>query len=317
VDPAETLETVNRLLCEDNPQSMFVTVFLCVIDLANGRMSYANGGHNPPLISLSGGPYEFMKLEKGVPPGMFENSRYQSCELDLHAGDKLYLYTDGMNEAMNGAGEQFGNLRFLEKANTFRDLSLEDFDRAIREEIVLFAKGAEQSDDITTLAVSYLGGHPNGSTQMFDIPSAFERETSFPAVLDNLDRLLEWMKAVLEDYSCPPKAGSQIVLVTEELFVNIANYAYPKKPGDITVRVARVGKGFVVQYEDGGIPFNPLEWPAPETKAPIEERSVGGLGIHLVGKMTDHRSYRRLKDKNLLTIFKYPGSAPLSGPLKA
>jgi sigma-B regulation protein RsbU (phosphoserine phosphatase) len=163
MDPAETLETVNRLLCEDNPQSMFVTVFLCVIDLATGRMSYANGGHNPPLISLSGAPYEFMELKKGVPSGMFENSRYQSCELNLHAGDKLYLYTDGVNEAMNGAGEQFGNLRFLEKANTVRDLPPEDFDRAIREEIVLFAKGAEQSDDITTLAISYLGGHPDGS----------------------------------------------------------------------------------------------------------------------------------------------------------
>jgi anti-sigma regulatory factor (Ser/Thr protein kinase) len=147
-------------------------------------------------------------------------------------------------------------------------------------------------------------------TQTVDIPSAFERETSFPAVLDNLDRLLEWLAAVLEDYCCPLKAGSQLAIVTEEIFVNIANYAYPEKTGDITVRVARTGKGFVVQYEDEGIPFNPLEWPDPETKAPIEERSIGGLGIYLIGKMTDHRSYRRLKDKNLLTIFKFPEQNP-------
>jgi sigma-B regulation protein RsbU (phosphoserine phosphatase) len=163
IDPAETLETVNKLLCEDNPQSMFVTVFLCTINFLNGTMSYANGGHNPPLISLSGEPYRFMKLEKGVPPGMFENSRYQSGELSLHAGDKLYLYTDGVNEAMNGEGEQFGNLRFLEKANTFRDLPPEEFDRAIREEILRFVQGTEQSDDITTLAISYLGGYSDGS----------------------------------------------------------------------------------------------------------------------------------------------------------
>jgi sigma-B regulation protein RsbU (phosphoserine phosphatase) len=163
IDPAETLEIVNKLLCEDNPQSMFVTVFLCTINLSTGKMSYANGGHNPPLFSPSGEPYRFMKLEKGAPLGIFEDSRYQSCELDLHAGDKLYLYTDGINEAMNRGGEQFGNLRFLEKANTFHALPPEAFDQAIRREIVLFAKEAEQSDDITTLAISYLGDYSNGS----------------------------------------------------------------------------------------------------------------------------------------------------------
>jgi sigma-B regulation protein RsbU (phosphoserine phosphatase) len=159
IDPAETLETVNQLLCEDNPRSMFVTVFLCVINLVTGKMSYANGGHNPPLVSLSGEPYRFMKLEKGMPLGMFGNSRYRHCELDLHAGDKLYLYTDGVNETMSGEEELFGNLRFLETANAVRDLPPEEFDRAIRKELSLFAKGAEQSDDITTLVISYGGKH--------------------------------------------------------------------------------------------------------------------------------------------------------------
>jgi sigma-B regulation protein RsbU (phosphoserine phosphatase) len=162
-DPAETLDAVNRLLCEDNPQSMFVTVFLCVFDLNTGKMTYANGGHNPPLLSLSGEPYQFMRPRKGVPLGMFEESRYQLGELDFHAGDKLYLYTDGVNEAMNNAGEQFGNERFLEKANAYRDLPPEDFDKAIRREIVLFAQGAEQSDDITTLAMTYIKGHADGN----------------------------------------------------------------------------------------------------------------------------------------------------------
>jgi sigma-B regulation protein RsbU (phosphoserine phosphatase) len=162
VDPAEALETVNKLLCEDNPQGMFVTVFLCAFDLDSGKMIYANGGHNPPLISLSGQPYQFMKLEKGVPPGMFGDSRYQSCEVSLQAGDKLYLYTDGVNEAMNKGGELFGNGRFLEKANAFRDLPPEEFDQAVRQELALFAQGAEQSDDITTLAIAYRGKQTDG-----------------------------------------------------------------------------------------------------------------------------------------------------------
>ncbi|MDR1250163.1 MAG: SpoIIE family protein phosphatase [Treponema sp.] len=157
IDPAETLETVNKLLCEDNPQGMFVTVFLCTLDLYTGKLTYANGGHNAPLISLNREPYQFMKLAKGVPPGMFAASRYTCCCLDLHAGDKLYLYTDGVNEAMNREGEQFGNDRFLERANSCRDLPLEEFDGAIRQDITRFAQGAEQSDDITTLGIAYIG----------------------------------------------------------------------------------------------------------------------------------------------------------------
>ncbi|MDR2739613.1 MAG: SpoIIE family protein phosphatase [Treponema sp.] len=162
IDPAEALETVNKLLCEENPQGMFVTVFLCTFDLDTGKMTYANGGHNPPLISLSGQPYQFMELEKGIPLGMFGDSRYRYCEMDLQTGDRLYLYTDGVNEAMNNAGEQFGNDRFLEKANAFRDLPTEEFDRAIRRELALFAQGAEQSDDITTLAITYEGKQTDG-----------------------------------------------------------------------------------------------------------------------------------------------------------
>ncbi|MDR1257279.1 MAG: SpoIIE family protein phosphatase [Spirochaetaceae bacterium] len=157
IDPAETLETVNKLLCEDNPQGMFVTVFLFTLDLYTGKLTYANGGHNAPLISLSGEPYQFMRLKKGLPLGMFEESRYICCELYLHAGDKLYLYTDGVNEAMNQEGEQFGNGRFLKRANSCRDLPLEEFDGAIRQDITRFVQGSEQSDDITTLGITYYG----------------------------------------------------------------------------------------------------------------------------------------------------------------
>jgi sigma-B regulation protein RsbU (phosphoserine phosphatase) len=163
IDPAEALETVNKLLCEENPQGMFVTVFLCTLDLITGKMAYANGGHNPPLISLSGRSYQFMKLEKGIPLGLFSNSQYRYCEMDLQTGDRLYLYTDGVNEAMNGKGEQFGNDRFLEKANAFRDFLPEEFDGAIRRELGLFVQGAEQSDDITTLAIAYKGKYTDES----------------------------------------------------------------------------------------------------------------------------------------------------------
>jgi anti-sigma regulatory factor (Ser/Thr protein kinase) len=142
--------------------------------------------------------------------------------------------------------------------------------------------------------------------QTSDSPPAFAREITLPAALDNLDRLLEWIETVLADYSCPARTSRQIAMATEEIFVNIANYAYPGKTGDATLRTGRAGKSIVVQFEDGGIPFDPLAWPNPQTKASIEERTIGGLGIFLVKKTMDRVSYARVEGKNQLTFYKIP-----------
>jgi sigma-B regulation protein RsbU (phosphoserine phosphatase) len=155
LDPAAALEEVNDQLCEDNALSMFVTVFVASLDLETGIMTYANGGHNPPLLSRNNGPYGFMELKKGIPLGMLEGSKYQLCEIEFHSGDRIYLYTDGINEAMDPQEEQWGNDRFLESANKHRDLQPEAFDTAIRGDLAGFVSGAEQSDDITTLAILY------------------------------------------------------------------------------------------------------------------------------------------------------------------
>ncbi|MHC6202902.1 SpoIIE family protein phosphatase [Breznakiellaceae bacterium SP9] len=156
-DPSIALERVNRALCENNPRTMFVTVFICSIDLCTGQTLYANSGHNPPLLSEAGKPYKFLHVERGIPLGIFETSRYTMSFLQLHPGDKLYLYTDGINEAMNEDLEEFGNGRFSALANKNRNLPPEQFDDAIRGAVMLFSEGTEQSDDITSLAFHYTG----------------------------------------------------------------------------------------------------------------------------------------------------------------
>jgi sigma-B regulation protein RsbU (phosphoserine phosphatase) len=160
-------------------------------------------------------------------------------------------------------------------------------------------QGEEQSDDITTLAITYSEGP---QTNPGVSPPVFEREITLPAVIENLEKVLEWVETTLEDYSCSAKVCNQIAVVTEEIFVNIVNYAYPEKTWNVTLRAGRAGDAGVIQFEDAGVPFNPLEHPDPDTKAAIEDRNIGGLGIYMVKKMTSHVSYQRLNDKNLLTI---------------
>jgi sigma-B regulation protein RsbU (phosphoserine phosphatase) len=149
----EVFSAVNNQLCENNEANMFVTVFACVLDLRDGRLRYANAGHNRPLISRSGGGYEFLELKRGLPLGVEENFPYKSSEITLSPGDRLYLYTDGVNEAENSQGEQFGNQRLLDTANRYRDLPIKEFDLAFRASLSEFVNGAEQSDDITTLVL--------------------------------------------------------------------------------------------------------------------------------------------------------------------
>jgi anti-sigma regulatory factor (Ser/Thr protein kinase) len=139
-----------------------------------------------------------------------------------------------------------------------------------------------------------------------ETPPVFEKEITLSAVLNNLDRALAWLETILTNYSCPPRICHQLMIITEEIFMNITNYAYPGKTGNVTLRAGRAGEAFAVQYEDEGIPFNPLEWPSPQTDTPLEARRIGGLGIHMVRKMTDQLTYLRLPGKNQLTVRKTP-----------
>ncbi|MDR0453018.1 MAG: ATP-binding protein [Treponema sp.] len=135
-------------------------------------------------------------------------------------------------------------------------------------------------------------------------PVVFEKEIALMASIDELEKLLDWMACIFEDYSCPGKICNQLVVITEEIFVNIARYAYDGKGGDVLIRVGRAGSVLVMQFVDSGKYFNPLENADPNINAPLEERSIGGLGIFITKKWMDSIQYERLDDENRLTLYK-------------
>jgi len=149
--PTRVFETVNNLLCRNNDAGMFVTAFMGYIDIPSGRVTYVNAGHNPPLIKQDG-KYNFMKIDPGLMLAVFEDIEYAQEEVQLKSGDMLYLYTDGVTEAMNHKRKLFTDKRLLEKANQYTGCHADKFILNIKEEIDKFADGAEQADDITMLA---------------------------------------------------------------------------------------------------------------------------------------------------------------------
>ena len=153
---AAALENANRRLCENNDAAMFVTVFLGMLELSSGHFVYADGGHCPPLLGHEGS-YEFLAMKKGVMLGLVEGP-YEQQSIDLAPGDTLFLYTDGVSEAMDEQERPFTEPRIQEVLNDLPpEQGVEDMLSAVRETLKAHAGIAEQSDDITMLGLRYAG----------------------------------------------------------------------------------------------------------------------------------------------------------------
>ena len=152
--PGRVLETVNDLLNEDNETMMFVTLFYAIFDPSNGSFTFANGGHNPPLIVHPDGSSTLMESTDGVALGVLPDFRFQQKSVTLAPGETVVLYTDGVTEALNADDEEFGVARLQEvfsgpPPNEPRQKTQEIFDA-----VNAFAGETPQSDDVTCLILS-------------------------------------------------------------------------------------------------------------------------------------------------------------------
>lgn len=148
---AEMADRVNNQLNEDNEEELFVTVFVCVLNVKDNTMTFINAGHNKPCISRAGGPFEILECKTDFVFGMMEDMPYREQKIQLMPGDKIYLYTDGVPEAFNDREEMFGDERMLDVLNRNTECSENTMHMldAMYEEIHKFANGMSQSDDIT------------------------------------------------------------------------------------------------------------------------------------------------------------------------
>ena len=155
--PQEVLETANRLICENNKEKMFVTVWFGILDLSTGVLTAANAGHEYPVLKTPNGLFEIVKDKHGFVLGGMERMKYREYELRLEPGSKLFVYTDGVAEAMNTEHELFGMERTVDALNTAPDEPPEGVLRAVDEAVKKFVGEAEQFDDLTMLCVEYRG----------------------------------------------------------------------------------------------------------------------------------------------------------------
>ena len=155
--PAEILESTNEAICQHNREEMFVTVWLGILEISTGKLTAANAGHEFPILKSANGDYELIKDKHGFIVGGMAGMKYKEYEMQLHAGSKLFLYTDGIPEATSGTQEMFGIKRLLNVLNENRDVSPEFVLKNVKKAVDVFVQDAEQFDDLTMLCMEYKG----------------------------------------------------------------------------------------------------------------------------------------------------------------
>ena len=153
----EVFTLANEKLCEGNDAGMFVTAWMGILNIRNGKILFANAGHNHPLVKHSDGTFEYLKSRAGFVLAGMEGVRYRKNELVLEPGDAIYLYTDGVTEATDLNEELYGEDRLHSILEKYKDETMEVICSEIKKDVDLFAGEAPQFDDITMLALKFKG----------------------------------------------------------------------------------------------------------------------------------------------------------------
>ena len=287
--PKAVLEKVNDQLCENNDAEMFVTVWLGILEISTGKMKCANAGHEYPAIMRKGGDFELFKDKHGFVLAGMEGARYREYELELHAGDRLVVYTDGVPEATNGANTLYGTDRMISALNGARDGSCRQMLEALHRDVDSFVDGADQFDDITMLCI-----------EMKEAASTMKKVNLVPT-LDKLPEAVAFFEDTLSGADVPMKVIARVNVAVDEIFSNIARYSGATS---VTLGCALADGRVTLRFSDNGRPYDPTGKPDPDTTLSAEERDIGGLGIFMVKKTMDDVSYEYTDGLNILTLVK-------------
>ncbi|MBK9248509.1 MAG: ATP-binding protein [Ignavibacteria bacterium] len=225
---------------------------------------------------------------------IMEEMPFENAKLQLEQGDAMFLYTDGVTEAMDIHDNLYTDPRLekiLQKLNA--NASITDIMNGVISDVKLFATGAPQADDITVLTLRYQG-------RVF---------TTLTVQIANNRPEIARLSGIIEEFlasnDVPMNVGFAIDLALDELLTNIISYGFPDGgKHTITIQIDVSTTDVKVIISDEGVPFNPLEQEEVDTTLSIEDREIGGLGIHLVKKTMNHLGYEREENRNVLTLVK-------------
>ena len=301
-NPAKIMKNINGIICSRNEANMFVTFFIGVLDIPTGFLRFCNAGHELPFMIEYDKKEERGKSSKiecvpNLPLGVFD-IKYEMQEIILKKKTTIFLYTDGLTEAMDKDRKLFGIKRtemLMEECGK-KNMKPEQILAFVTNMVHQFVADAQQSDDLTMMAI------------LFD-PKPFNPILEENIILKNsvaeIPRFSDFIKNVTQKLNIEKTLMRKLRLAVEEAVVNVIEYAYPNgNEGEVNISVLADDKKVKFIIVDKGNHFDPTIKEMADTTLSAEERQIGGLGILLVRELMDTINYERKDGKNILTLVK-------------
>ena len=280
ISPSCILKEYNDTLSQQNSGGLFITTFVAIYDPKTMELTYSNGGHNIPYVVSD----TLIPLDeaRGVAAGIFPGESYKESVIKLKPGDCLFLYTDGVNEAVSQSGELYSVERLERKLVEYREKGVENYAAQILLDLRSFADGAEQSDDITILSMQ--------------VPDRNEKIITLKADSSQLPLVKEEILKLPVDEDMQKK----LYLAAEEMFINICSYAYDV-PEDAEMKILCREDFVELTFTDHGKPFDPTADVQKLEDYDYDHR-IGGLGRFITFTIADDHRYRYEDGKNILWL---------------
>lgn len=298
--PARIMQAINDMVVVNNERGFFVTLFVGILDLPTGRLRYCNAGHDAPiLIGGQGGQgvqvVQDLTVKANLPVGIIEHYDYEWQECTISRGTSLFLFTDGLTEAMNNQHQMFGRERVMENLTSIiHHPSPITLLQTMTEKVQQFVDGAEQSDDLTMLAIRYMP---------VDEKYKVYEQLTLKNEVKEVSRLNQFVKDTTARIGLDTATSYKIRLALEEAVVNVINYAYSKtKQGEVIIEMMANDKHLRIIITDSGMHFDPTMAEKPDTTLAVEERPIGKMGILLMRELMDTINYERINGKNVLRM---------------
>ena len=304
IDPAALIEMVNRELCQNNDDRMFITLFLGLIDTATGVLSFVNAGHPAPHLLCANGETRQIEAKPAVPLGIRRFARFAGRTLTIQPGDALFVCSDGVFEALNEHGDLFSMERLTGVLRAAHDAGPDELVRIVNDAVDAFTGAAPAADDITALALRWQPAdsvtehsRPGGRCMIRSIDIPIRNEISqLATVRDALDRIGDELRI-------PTPALMQLQVAADEIVSNVIKYAWPDGvDAEFLVRITIRPRTVTLEIIDDGAAFDPRTAPEPP---PADQRPrPGGIGIHMIRKLVDDFAYQRIDGRNHTTLTK-------------
>ena len=290
---ANIVREMNHAIASTNDSYVFVTVFVGVLDMKTHYLTYCNAAHNAPVMITTEGECSLLEVETNLPIGVEDRYNYNEQQVDFPPGSALLLYTDGLTEAMyfsnDGSRKLFGEQRVLhdvEKNSKASAIEVIDF---LKQHVSVFADGTEQSDDLTMLFLRH------GTAQEPGVDPS--RRLIMKNEMSEVGRLRAFFFSVCREHGIDDETAKTLNLALEEWVANVIGYAYPKgMRGHVEVTADVHEDVLTLVIKDHGTAFDPTQHAEVDINAELDERTIGGLGIHLVRTIMDTVEYQRTAD---------------------